>query len=132
MKTGAIAGECIMTSRDSPRRSADLLLPEAVPVARDWAAAAASTPIPVHNRYSALASTDDDERDSEPFVEWSSRRSTKRRRVHSQQQQQQQQRQQRQQELGQHPATQRRDRGRGETVMTGKSNSGAHQFTAAK
>ena len=75
-----------MTSRDSPQRSADLLLPEAVPVARDWAAAA-STPIPTHNRYSALASTDDDERDSEPFIEWSSRRSAKRRRVHSQQQQ---------------------------------------------
>ena len=129
-QTGVIAGECIMTSRDSPRRSADLLLPEAVPVARDWAAAAASTPIPVHNRYSALASTDDDERDSEPFVEWSSRRSAKRRRVHSQQQQQRQQ--QRQQASGQHPATQRRDRGRGQTVMTGKSNSGAHQFTAAR
>ena len=37
-----------MTSRDSPRRSADPPLLEAVPVVRDWAvAAAASTPIPV-------------------------------------------------------------------------------------
>jgi len=127
-----IAGEDVMTSRDSPRRSADPPSLEAVPVVRDWAAAAASTPIPVHNRYSALASTDDEERDSEPFVEWSSRRSAKRRRVHSQQQQQQQR--QRQQESRQHPATQRygRGRGRGQMVMTGKSNSAAHQLTAAR
>jgi len=73
-----------------------------------------------YNWYSALASTDDEERDSELFVEWSSRRPAKRHQVQSQQ------------ESRQHPATQRRGRGRGQTVMTGKSNSAAHQFTAAR
>ena len=47
--------------------------------------AATSSPIVHGNRFSVLASTDDDERDAQPFTEYRSRRSIKRQRQASDQ-----------------------------------------------
>lgn len=124
----------VMTSRDSRRQVEDTQPVRCDRTIRDWADIAASTPIAVQNRYSALTTDDDDDHRAGPFIEQRSRR--KRPRNHSSQSPQQRQQQQRS------SAAQTRDtqqlqqqrqggRRRGRVMLTGKSTTD-QQFVAAK
>ena len=91
-----------MTSRDSHQqhRGSESVSDSEEHINRDWAAAAASTPLPVYNRYSTLPTDEEDAASMNgAFTEAGSRRVLKRRRQQcraSPQQPQQQQQQQQQ------------------------------------
>jgi len=132
-----------MTSRVSLLRMENLLqsecpvLPSADVGHRtvDWATAAASTPVTVHNRYSVLVDDDGDGQSSNVFEE---PRSRKRRRSRLEQRQQRQQHQQKYQpttltqpQQSQHQ-TSGEQRRRGRVMITGKASATSQRITAAK
>ena len=97
----------------------------------EWASiAATSSPIVHGNRFSVLASTDDDERDAQPFTEYRSRRSIKRQRQASDQPQLSRSQQPPQRTADQQRTTQRRQRGN--RLMMGNSSSVVHGLSATK
>jgi len=88
---------------------------------RDWATMAASSPVALHNRFSALINHNDNQNE-EQFIE-QRRRPNKRQRQLTEQPVQSQRQQQQQRPSG----SQRR----GRVMITGKSKSPGHTFTAA-
>jgi len=102
---------------------------------RDWAAAAASTPLPVYNRYLTLPTDEEDAASMNgAFTEAGSRRVSKRRRQQSRASSQQPQQQQQQQYRGssglQRRSTnaqqQSQSRGRGRVMLCGSVS--AHSY----
>ena len=118
------AGETsIVTSGDSFPQLGNLQTADHGSERRDWATMAASSPVALHNRFSALINHNDNQNE-EQFIE-QRRRPNKRQRQFTEQliQSQRQQQQQQQRSSG----SQRR----GRVMITGKSKSPGHTFTAA-